>query len=202
MIHRLLISMALTTVAVVTLSAQETADKRRVASLVPIETPLGLTSISNAEGDGRDAQVFTAWRDNGNAWGYHVYIVTMPERSSNGVARTPWNVVGIDGEPTIRDSPHTGEDAIISVRFARGTLDGKSATLLITAERRGWTTVPDPAVTLIRVYTLRNSHDRGDFVGTTPDAFEPVISFTTTQLYVDADSALKAELGLPLPSGK
>ncbi|HEX5000509.1 MAG TPA: hypothetical protein VFY29_19960 [Terriglobia bacterium] len=206
--HRMLVSMALTVAMVVPLTAQRPADRERIADLVPIEIRPGLNRIPNAEGDGRDAQVFSAWRDNGNAWGYRIFIVTMPERSASGLAETAWSVVGIGAEgsgierDTIRDTPHTGEDAVVSVRFARAALDGKPATLLITAERRGWITVPDPSPALIRIYVLRNASERGEFVGTTPDVFLPVISFSTTQNYSDADAALQAELNLPLPEEK
>src|SRR6185295_4007356 len=88
--------------AVASASAQAPVDlKTRLADLKPIEIKPGLTRIPNAEGDGRDAQVFSAWRDNGNAWGYHIFIVTMPQRPQGGAAGTEWSVVGIaqDGGP-------------------------------------------------------------------------------------------------------
>jgi hypothetical protein len=173
--------------------------KSRLTGLQPIEIKEGLTRIANAEGDGRDAQVFCAWRDNGNAWGFHVYMVTMPRKFEGG-AGTDWWIVGMERDPNgapafnITDTPHTGEDAITTVRFARGQLDGKPSTLLITAERQWKNSVPDPAVAAIRVYVLKNNEDEGP--GTTPDAFEPALSFTTTATYSDANAALKAELGL------
>jgi hypothetical protein len=175
---------------------------KRLADLKQIEIHPGLTRIRDAEGDGRDAQVFNAWRDNGNAWGFNVYIVTMPRRAEDG--RGPdWQVVGIGIEPKgglaaeATDRPHTGEDALTSVRFARGRLDGKAATLLVIASRDPKGAVPDPAETTIRILALKNAEDQG--AGTTPDVFETALTFTTTATYSSTDEALLRELGLPLP---
>jgi hypothetical protein len=149
----------------------------------------------------------------GNAWGFHIYVVTMASarvKLKNGQTivgglESKWSVVGIEKVPNgpleseIHDTPHTGEDAILSVRFAPATLDGKLSMLLITAERDWKTSVPQPVAAVIHIYILEPGV--GD-VGTTNDIFTPIVTFTTQSKYLDANADLQSELGLPLSADK
>ncbi|HVY89346.1 MAG TPA: hypothetical protein VG942_10790 [Hyphomonadaceae bacterium] len=181
--------------------AQAPADlHKRLSDLKQIEIGAGLTRIRNAEGDGRDAQIFYALRDDVSAWGFGVYIVTMPTRVWPD--KPAWNIVGIetddhDLDVQIADQPHTRDDDLKAVRFARGKLDGVTDTFLITATRDPDSPVADAASTAIRIYSLGNHEDEG--FGTTPDRFDLVFSYTTARKYSDADDALLDELKLPLP---
>ena len=177
----------------------QTILKSRLKDLRPITLHAGANSIPTFAADGRAALVTQGWRDNGNAWGFNVYQVMLPTK----VGGSDWNVVtlGKRMETQISDQPHTGEDALASVRLAHGKLDGRAETLLITATRdvapQGG--VPEASSTMIEVQVLRKNRDEEP--GQARDYFEPAISFKTTKLYCHSDMALKQELGLALPKG-
>ena len=113
-----------------------------------------------------------------------------------------WNVVGVETEKgleaTITDAPHTGEDVVRSVRFAHGLLDGRPATLLLSATRRFNPSagIPGPSKTDIEVYALRTNTEGP---GSTHDYFESVGRLATTTMYCNAEMALFQELVVPLP---
>jgi hypothetical protein len=174
-----------------------TPDERsRLSDLRAIPLHSGLNSIPNLAGDGRTGTIIDAWRDNGNAHGYSVFMVLLPSTEGDHQLQ----VVGIDNTKGVaefmRDDPHTGEDALASVVFARGRLDGKPVTLLIEATRDfPKTAIPDPSRTTIAVYSLRRF---GGGVGSTPDDFELVFKLRTTRTFCHSEMALHQELGLPL----
>ena len=156
----------------------------------------GLNSIPNLAGDGRIGTIIDAWRDNGNAHGYSVFMVLLPSTEGSHEPQ----VVAIDNGNGVaefaRDDPHTGEDALSSVFFARGRLDGKPTTLLIEATRDfPKTAIPDPSRATITVYALRRFDGS---VGSTPDDFEAVFKLRTTRAFCHSEMALHQELGLPL----
>lgn len=200
MILKLLSVASAAIVVTASASAQAPADlHKRLTDVKQIEIGAGLTRIKNAESDGRDAQVFYAWKNDVSAWGFGVYIVTMPTKITPD--KTPWNIVGIetddhDFDVKITDQPHTRDDDLKVVRFARGKLDGKADTFLITGTRDPDEPVEDATSTAIRIYALGNHEDEG--FGTTPDRFDLVFKYTTAKKYSDADDALREELGLPL----
>jgi hypothetical protein len=163
----------------------------------------GVNIIPKFVPDGRDAEILQAWRDNGNAHGYTTFVVMIPQKAKYESA---WNIVGVaDSGPqwsfkdAVYDTPHTGEDYVRSVRFARGLVDGKAASLLIIAERDppNVQPIPDPAPTKISIYKMIAS-DEG--VGTTPYYFTLVRETTSKALYCNSELALNKELGLPLPA--
>ena len=113
-----------------------------------------------------------------------------------------WNVVGYEDDDrnlqdAIRDSPHTDEDTVTSVRFATGKIDGEGASLMITAQRHWRESIPDPAPTTIAIYKLAEDEVG---VGTTPQLFQPVKTIKTSLQYCNADYALRHELALPVPT--
>ncbi|MCW2266100.1 hypothetical protein M2305_002047 [Gluconobacter cerinus] len=150
------------------------------------ESPLGPFSI------------FQAWRDNGNAWGYHMYVLTtvIDKRTS---------VIGIEGssetpdrsfEDHLRDSPHTGEDALTTIQFAHGELNGKPATLLFEAIRNpkdGPVTSRGP--TIVYIYSLVASDGAP---GWTPLYFRFFKKIAVPGTFCSSDIALKVATGLPL----
>jgi hypothetical protein len=177
-------------------SATAQADRARLSGLRVIALRPGVNSIQNLSGDGRTGKIIDAWRGNGNAHGYSVYMVLLPAADGDHSLQ----VVGIDDGKAVsdfaRDDPHTGEDALGSVVFARGSLDGKPTTLLIEATRDfPKTSIPDPSPTTIAIYALRR-FERG--FGSTPDDFELVFELRTTRTYCHSEMALHQELGLPL----
>src|SRR5689334_13442331 len=165
MILKLLSVAAAAMVMTASTSAQAPADPhKRLTDVKPIDIKQGLTRIKNAEGDGRDAQVFYAWRNDVSACGFGVYTVTMPTKITPD--KTPWNIVGIetdnhDLDVEITNQPHTRDDDLKVVRFARGKLDGVADTFLITATRDPDGPVADATSTAIRIYSLGNHEDEG-----------------------------------------
>lgn len=153
------------------------------ALLEPVRLQAGVNRIDNIAGDGPPGTISLQWRENGNAWGYDIYTVAV--RGS---------VATLDGHDQITDSPHTGEDVITSVRFARGVALGRRTLLVLIASREIRESVPDPAKTRIRIYALARN---ADGIGT-PYEFRKVSQFDARRQYCNADMALKMELGLPL----
>lgn len=172
--------------------------RERLASPQVVRLAPGANTVPGFAGDDRSALITLGWRDNGNAHGFDLYLVMLPSRPGG----TDWNVVGVETdkglEATITDAPHTGEDVVRSVRFARALLDGRPATLLFTATRRFNPSagIPGPSKTDVQVYALR-ANTEGP--GSTREYFESVGRFTTTTAYCNAEMALFQELGVPLP---
>jgi hypothetical protein len=171
-------------------------ERSRLADLQVIPLHDGLNTIPNLAGDGRTGTIVEAWRDNGNAHGYSVFMVLLPSTDEPHQLQ----VVGIDDGKAVRefaaDNPHTGEDVLASLVFARARLDGKPATVLIEAVRDfPATAIPDPSPATITVYALRRF---AGGVGSTPDDFEPAFKLRTTRAYCHTEMALHQELGLPL----
>jgi hypothetical protein len=154
-------------------------------SFTPLRLHAGTNPIPNIAGDGKAGSITLNWRENGNAWGYDIFTVA----AGGSVATVE------DEKDRFTDQPHTGEDVITSVRFARGSYQGKQTTYALVAERHIVTSVPDPAKTTIKIYALvRNDGPLG-----TPYNFEKINEYYTTRQYCNAEMALKTELGLPLP---
>lgn len=170
--------------------------KPSLADLAPIPLQAGLNTIQGFTPEGEAGQVVMAWRGNGNAWGYHLFLVMV----GSEVAGFDNLGQGDDGQfdDTIRDSPHTQEDVIRSIRFMRGKVDGKPATLVFSATRaidpeEG---VPGPALIDFTVYRLVSGDDD---VGTTRYRFEPILAERSKDKACHADKALLRQFGIPLP---
>lgn len=162
----------------------------------------GMNIVHGFLPDGGNGAILQAWRDNGNAHGFTKFVVMVPAKGADG---QDWNIVGLEIaahglDDSIDDIPHTGEDNVRSVRFARGAIDGAIASLLIVAERDlgGAQTYYDPAPTRISIYKLTDASAEG--AGTTPFVFRLVRATDSKTLFCNADLALHKALGLPLPA--
>ena len=152
-------------------------------SFSPLRLRSGLNNISNIAGDGRPGSISLTWRENGNAWGYDIYTVMVAG-----------SVATHDDQTSFVDQPHTGEDSIVSVRFAKGRYQNRTTLFALVAKRDIVNSVPEPAKVEIKTYALvRNDAGLG-----TPYVFETVRKFSGSRLYCNAEMALKTELGLPL----
>lgn len=105
-------------------------------------------------------------------------------------SQSPW-------ENTIIDVPHTGEDQIKSVRFARARVNGRAETVIVTARRDldEVETIPDAAhvdFTLLQL-VLDPAFEE--------ETFEVTGHLRSKDCFSNSDAALKAELGLPPPAG-
>lgn len=160
-----------------------------ITDLAEIPLSDGLNHIEKFTPDGRAADIIDAWRDNLNAHAYHLYLVT-----------TDAGVVSFETGPgssskvtdIITDEPHTGEDTVKAVRFARGRVNGQAATLVLTATRQWKQSLSDPAPVDYAVFQL--SH-RDECCGT-PDFFRQIHAETSKESYVNADDAMTRRFGL------
>ena len=149
----------------------------------PIRLVTGINRIPNITGTGEAGTITLGWRENGNAWGYDIYTVSV-----HG------SVVTIDDKDYLTDTPHTGDDMIRSVRFARGVYGGQQTLFVLVATRSIARSAIDPARTTINIYVLaKNDGGLG-----TPYEFRAQRTFTASSLYCNADAALLTEVGLPL----
>jgi len=169
--------------------------KRGITELAVIPLHPGVNTVERFASDDRPAIIVKGWRENWNAHSYNFFLVLMP----SAIGKTDWNVVDIVSDERhpndfIRDYPHTEDDFVRSVRFARGKLNGVPATLLITAARQtGSRPIPDPSIVIFEVYKLEQNNE----IGTTRDIFKRVLKWKSDTKYSNSDVALQKELGLP-----
>jgi hypothetical protein len=170
-----------------------------LSNFSPFTLTDGINQIAQFTKDGREATIFKAWRDNGNAHGYFVYMITLPAKSSRN---NSFNVVGFPGSSSrpvsefVTDDPHTGEDWVSSIAFGRGRINGITHTLMIRATRIWQDSIPGPAITRFEISKL-TANDGGP--GMTPEYFVPVTGFSSTDTYCNAYMAMYRELNIPLP---
>jgi hypothetical protein len=166
-----------------------------ISDITPIPLLSGVNRIPAFATDGREAMVVLGWRENGNAHSYDLGLVLIP--GGNG---GPWNVVLIESmgdnkrSDVITDVPHTGDDMVKAFRFARGKVNGKPATLLLTATRDQELSIPEPSRVTFDVYRLEHEPD----VGTTPDHFSLIVRDRSEGNFCNADMALSRRFNLPL----
>ena len=165
----------------------------RIAELEAIPLQPGVNRVERFAPDGRDATIMLTWRDEGNGRGQDVFLVTMPGRDGGG-----WQGVGmlqsagaLGEDGMISDEPRRGDDMLRSVRFARGTVNGEDATLLLAASRLEGEEAA-PSDTTYEVYRLVWKDGR--------DGFERIVRHALPDRYCNADMALSIASGLPLRS--
>jgi len=173
--------------------AQSAAPK--LDHLTPLPLHDGMNSFNGPDGP---FSVFQTWRENGNAWGYHLYLVTNTVEGKT-------SVVGVETRPGssdtslrdhLSDAPHTGEDVLATFQFAKETLDGKPSVLLFEAIRDpGEHPVPSPAPTVVYVYNLTHSDGTP---GWTSSYFRFVKKIPVPGTFCSSDTGLKVVTGLPL----
>jgi len=157
----------------------------RITDLAPISLELGVNRISQFSSDGRDATIVLAWQVDGGGRGHDVFMVTMPTKQKDA-----WRVVAIEGSgaPVVTDDPDRGW-TMKSVRFAKGRMDGRDATLMLMAAREQ-DAGAQPSSVVYTVYRLASKGDR--------DAFEQVSSQRLAARFCNADMALSVASGLPV----
>jgi hypothetical protein len=172
------------------------APSAKPTDLVPIEIAPGLNTIPGFTQDNRPARVLKAWRENGNSYGYSIYMIT----TAGGMGRSDWNIVPVtvptpwQVQDTLTDLPHTFEDMVRSVRFARGKIGGgdEAETLVFTATRDVKDETPAPTQVAFELYKVVVTDEMGDVL-------ERVRTWRSVKTYCNADAALFREAGLALP---
>lgn len=182
------------TVCAPALARNMQAASPKLEQLTPLPLHDGLNSFKGPDGP---FSVFQTWRDNGNAWGYHLYLLTNTVEGKT-------SVIGVEARPGssntslrdhLSDAPHTGEDALATFQFAKGRLDGKPSVLLFEAIRDpGEHPVPSPAPTVVYVYSLTHSDGTP---GWTSSYFRFVKKIPVPGTFCSSDRALKVATGLP-----
>ena len=143
----------------------------------PIPLHTGVNRIDRFAPDGGQADLSSAWQDDGHGSGHDLFAADVP-----GVG-----TVGMPGGNSISDEPLHDYDMQRSVRFALGRVDGKPATLLLLATRgagEGATT------TTYQVFRLEQM--AGGL------GFALVTQRTLPRPFCNADMALSVASGLPL----
>ncbi|MQR97948.1 hypothetical protein [Gluconobacter aidae] len=138
------------------------------------------------------------WRENGNAWGYHLYAVTVPDAVQPDQADLVDTQNANHNGPLLdmlQDSPHTGEDAIQTIHFATARVNGQPGLLLfVTTRDMGPHPVPQPGPAHVRIYQLTQEHGEP---GTTPFSFRLLSTLTSPVTTCHADIALSAATKIP-----
>ena len=165
--------------------------------IIPIKP--GVNTIPRFAADGRAATIVRAWRGNGNAHGYNVFLVLLPRAEGNplGVVRQEDNDSSTGGD-AIRDDPFDGERTLGVKRFARAKLNGRVQSVMIAAhlDEAPSHVLADHATATIKVYSLKRSEGAA---GDTPDYFSLAWTAHTTARYCNVDLALAETLHVPLP---
>lgn len=176
-----------------------------ISHLKEIQVGYGISTIKHFAPDDRDATILKVWRENFNAHGYMLFVVMLPRSAVRLPRAGALSVVSVeqpDDAPldVLRDDPHTGEDVVRSIRFARAEIAGVSATLPIIAERlisfgdgKSYVGLSPVEITVYQLDT------HGEQCCRTPDMFLPVAVLHPPGGYCHADKALAKALGLALP---
>ncbi|HLO78647.1 MAG TPA: hypothetical protein VK196_19500 [Magnetospirillum sp.] len=176
----------------------------KITEIVPIILKNATTSVDNFAPDQHRGMIVRAWRDTGNAHGYYRYMVMV----EGGGDRKPWHLATIDthdqkrGErgpemDTIRDAPHTFEDIVESVKFARAKVNGEPRTLMIVAIRDTGKadSLADKTPVDVEFYQLTIGDEED---GTPPYYFDRIQAVRVKGTYSNADCALAKEVAAVL----
>ena len=171
-----------------------TASTRSTAEITDIQPILIGNSPVTVHPAGFPAMTITPlWRENGNAWGYTLYAVSTPDTGQ------PSRTTLVDTQDAdhngrlldmLQDIPHTGEDAIQTIHFASGRVNGKPGLLLFVSTRDiGTHPVPQMSPAHIRVYQLTEGDGEP---GSTPFYFALRTTIQSPVTTCHADIALSA----------
>ncbi|WP_375381501.1 hypothetical protein [uncultured Sphingomonas sp.] len=148
---------------------------------------------------GGAATIVQAWRDNGNAHGYYVWMVVGDVEKYGQAPLVIFEGETLDpADSTVSASPFDGERVTDDVRFATVRIAGKPASLAIRADldEAPSGVTADHATATIRWYRLVH---RDDDIGEAPNAFVEIGSLRTTKRYCNVDLALRDTANIPLP---
>jgi hypothetical protein len=175
------------------------ADFPQLTNLLPIVLHDGVNPVPAMTEDGREGMIVTGLKNYITADGsYHVFLVLARNRPPD----LGWSVVTTGTGPSISpedqidlaDVPHTGEDMVGSIRFARGDVAGHPSFILLIARRGMEGPIPAASHATISLYVLQEDADVGADIFVLKGELKP------SACYGNTDLALKAELGLQLPA--
>ena len=169
------------------------------------EIPLrsGVNPVAHMLPDGRDGLIVRAYPHTETAGQSRTdyMVLAAPTKDDNG----DWTTVRFaefrkpdpnEAEPgtTVSDAPHTGEDALSSVRFFRARVDGAPAVLAVKTQRDFVLPIPDASHAVVDVFRLEIEPDFGE------ETFKRVARLKTRACYGHSDAGAFVEFGVPLSS--
>jgi hypothetical protein len=160
----------------------------------------GVNVIPAMTDDRRSGMIVTGYKNYFTADGAQNIFLVMT-RNSRERHPQDWSVVTTGKAPNIEpddpvtqgDGPHTGDDVVRSVRFARADLDGRRAFVMLIAQRAFEGSIPSPSHVTISIYRLDRDRDLDADVFVYKGEIKPSACFG------NADLALNKVLGLALP---
>ncbi len=176
------------------------APSPRVAGLQPIALHDGVNTVPGFLPSGTTAIIIQAWRATGNAHGHHDWLVLGSTAEGHAAVEvTLVNPTSKQLDDVIGDAPFDGERVLATVRFARGTAEGRPVSLLLQAKLDDPPSgIPaDHATATVRVFRLEATDGAP---GESPLEFRPISSVTTAKRYCNAELALSQVLAVPLPA--
>jgi hypothetical protein len=169
-----------------------------VTDIKPFTLHPGVNTVPGFGVNGETFTIVQAWRGNGNAHGYNVWLVMSPKAEDQpfGVTGLAFNETDVPRD-VIRDDPFDGERRLGSIRFARARVDGMPQTILIAADLDYDSGRPlaDHETATIRIYKLTRSEGE---VGGQPDIFVQAAVLKTTERYCNVEYAVRDRLHLPV----
>ncbi len=162
----------------------------------PITLHPGVNRVAGFLPGGRTAIIVQGWHANGNAHGWHDWMVLGGPSEGQRFGVVP--VEGSRSTDELRDEPFDGERVIGTVRFARGRIAGKVESLLVQAHLVASPSgvLADHATAVVHLSVLRRHPGT---VGETTESFVPLATTQTTKQYCNVDLAVRDTLRMPLP---
>ena len=171
------------------------------------EIPLrsGVNAVAHMLPDGRDGQIVRAYphTENADQSRTDYMVLAAPTKTDDGAWTTVRFVqfdkpVAFEAAPstTVSDAPHTGEDAISSVRFFRAQVDGAPAVLAVKTQRDYVLPIPDASHATVDVFRLEIEGDEFH-----EEKFKRIARMHTRACYGHSDLGASIEFGVPLEKG-
>ena len=167
------------------------------------EIPLrsGVNAVAHMLPDGRDGQIVRAYphTETADQSRTDYMVLAAPTKADDG----DWTTVRFDQfdrpaafeagpSTTVSDAPHTGEDALSSVRFFRARVDGAPAVLAVRTQRDSVLPIPNASHATIDVFRLEIEPDFGE------EKFKRIARLRTRACYGHSDLGASIEFGIPL----
>ena len=142
----------------------------RITDLREITLQSGINIVPRLAPDGRDGVIVEAAPHVEVADQSHTDFMVLVKPTKPGDDWAVARVIGFaksardeaEPEDLVSDYPHTGEDQLSSVRFARAMVDGVAAVVLIRAQRDFVLPIPDPSPVSIDIFRLMIDPDFGE----------------------------------------
>lgn len=181
--------------------AAAAAPAPRITGWSEIALRSGVNPVPHLLPDGRDGLIVRAYPHTETAGQSRTdyMVLAAPTKDDDG----DWTTVRFaefdkpdpeQSEPatTVSDAPHTGEDAISSVRFFRAQVGGAAAVLAVRTRRDFVLPIPDASHAVVDVFRLQIEPDSGE------ELFKRIARLHTRACYGHSDLGAAVEFGVPL----